>query len=70
MRGQEVDDDDDDDDDDAPLQRLRQAELIDEKNVRVNRRQCKAGDTVQSSMSKPRGPTAKAKNKNNRKNSP
>ena len=28
------------------LQRLRQAESIDEKCVRVNRRQCKANDTV------------------------
>ena len=39
------------------LQDLRQAEKIDEKKevIRVNQRQCKAGDTVPGSMSKPRG---------------
>ncbi len=37
------------------LQNLRQAEDNDEKEVRVNQRQCKAGDTVPGSMSKLRG---------------
>ena len=35
------------------------------KKVRVNRRQCKANDTVRWIMSKPRGPKAKYKNKFN-----
>ena len=37
------------------LQRLKQAEHDDEKEGRVNQRQCKAGDTGPGSMSKPRG---------------
>ena len=36
--------------------------------ARINQRQCKAGDTVQTSISKPRGPSANDKNKNNHKN--
>lgn len=37
------------------LQSLRQAEHDDEKGARTNQRQCKAGDTVPGSMSRPRG---------------
>ena len=49
---------------------LRQADDIDEKGVRVNRRQCKADDTVILSMSKPRGPGSRSKNKINHLNLP
>ena len=37
------------------LQNLRQAERNDEKEVRINQRQCKIDDTVPGSMSKLRG---------------
>ena len=48
-------------DEQSLLQSPRQAEFIDEKsNVRVDQLQCKAGDTVRRTMSKPRGsPTEK-----------
>ena len=43
---------------------LEQARHIDEK-VRVNQRQCKAGDTVRSNIGKPRGSSTSDKNKFN-----
>ena len=43
---------------------------FDEKGVRVNRRQCKADDTVILSVSKPRGPGSRSKNKINHLNPP
>ena len=43
---------------------------FDEKCVRVNRRQCKADDTVVQSMSKPRGSGPRSKNKINHLNPP